>query len=705
MTRSPVVPPAGNRPTTGARGVALSADARADSFLAVARTLRGLAMDAVQKANSGHPGMPMGMADVAAVLWTRFLKHNPADPEWPDRDRFVLSAGHGSMLLYALLHLSGYDLPLVELEAFRQWGSRTPGHPEHGLTAGVETTTGPLGQGIGNAVGMAIAERWLAARFNRTGFEIVDHFTYVVASDGDMMEGVSHEACALAGHLGLGKLIVLYDDNGISIDGPTSLSFTEDVAARFAAYAWHVQPVDGHDTAAVEAAINAARAESGRPSLIACKTHIGYGSPNRQDTAKAHGEPLGVDEVRLAKQRLGLDPDASFHVPDEARACLRENATAGALHQGQWQALLARYAQAHPGLADAFARAMQGELPEGWDRELPVFPPDKPIATRAASGAALDVLAARVPSLIGGSADLTPSNNTLPKAEASLTRDDFSGRYIRFGVREHGMGSILNGLALHRGTRPYGGTFLIFSDYMRPAIRLAALMELPVVYVFTHDSIGLGEDGPTHQPIEQLSALRAIPNLVVFRPADAAETLVGWRAALLRRNGPTALILTRQALPVLDRTRYAPAEGAMRGAYILADAPDPELILLATGSEIPIALEAQALLGAEQLRARVVSMPSMELFEAQPAAYRESVLPKALRARVAVEAGATLAWGCHVGLDGAVVGLDRFGASAPYQTLYRELGVTAQAVVQAARRVLASNARRDSTRARGGDEK
>ncbi len=663
--------------------------AAAPQLLAVAHTIRALAMDAVQKANSGHPGMPMGMADAAAVLWTQFLKHNPADPAWPDRDRFVLSAGHGSMLLYALLHLTGYDLPLEQLQAFRQWGSRTPGHPERGLTPGVETTTGPLGQGIGNAVGMAIAERWLAARFNRPRLEIVDHFTYVIASDGDMMEGVSHEACALAGHLGLAKLVVLYDDNGISIDGPTSLAFSEDVPARFTAYGWHVQRVDGHDTAAVEAAIRAARAETARPSLIACKTHIGYGSPNRQDTAKAHGEPLGVDEVRLAKEVLGWPPN-SFHVPGDVRDFMRETGAAGAGRQGEWQALLARYAEAYPDLAEAFGRGVRGELPEGWDRELPAFPADKPLATRAASGAVLDALAPRIPALIVGSADLTPSNNTLPKGEASLTRDDFSGRYIRFGVREHGMGSILNGLALHGGTRPYGGTFLIFSDYMRPAIRLAALMEQPVVFVFTHDSIGLGEDGPTHQPIEHLTALRAIPNLMVFRPADAAETVVGWRVALARRHGPIALILTRQALPVLDRTRYAAAEGAARGAYILADTPEASVILIATGSEIPIALEAQALLGAMDVRARVVSMPSMELFDAQPVAYRESVLPSTMRARVAVEAGATLAWGRYVGLDGVVVGLDRFGASAPHQTIYRELGLTAEAVVEAARGALSA---------------
>jgi len=652
-----------------------------------ADTLRVLAMDAVQKASSGHPGMPMGMADAAVVLWTRFLKFDPADPEWPDRDRFVLSAGHGSMLLYGLLHLTGYDLPLEELQAFRQWGSRTPGHPEHGLTPGVETTTGPLGQGISNAVGMAFAERWLAARFNRPGFPVVDHHTYVIASDGDLMEGVSHEACALAGHLGLGKLIVLWDDNGISIDGPTSLAFSEDVVARFSAYRWGACRVDGHDPAAVEAALGAARADGTRPSLIACRTHIGYPSPNRQDSEKAHGEPLGVEEVRLTKERLGWPSDSAFHVPSGVRTFLREAAVEGASRRAGWISLLTRYAKDHPDQATAFTAALRGELPPGWDRDLPSFPSEKPIATRAASGAVLEALSARIPTLVGGSADLTVSNQTLPKREGSITADDFAGRYIRFGVREHGMGAILNGIVLHGGLRAYGGTFLIFSDYMRPSIRLAALMEQAVIYVFTHDSIGLGEDGPTHQPIEQLGALRAIPNLYVFRPADAAETAVAWRVALERRTGPTALVLTRQALPVLDRGRYGPAEGAARGAYVLLDVGDPQVLLIATGSEVAIALEAAGRLSAEGLRVRVVSMPCRERFEAQPAAYREDVLPLRIRCRVAVEAGSTLGWRAYVGLDGAVVGLDRFGASAPYQTLYRELGLTPEAVVEATRAV------------------
>ncbi len=652
-----------------------------------ADTVRGLAMDGVQKAGSGHPGMPMGMADAAVVLWTRFLKHNPADPHWPDRDRFVLSAGHGSMLLYSLLHLSGYDLPLDQLQNFRQWGSKTPGHPEHGLTPGVETTTGPLGQGLANAVGMALAERWLAEHFNRPGFDLVNHYTYVVAGDGDLMEGVSHEACSLAGHLGLGKLIVLYDDNGISIDGPTSLSFTEDVLARFAAYGWQAQRVDGHDQVAVETALRAAvlggsstAAGAGRPSLIACKTHIGFGSPHRQDSNKAHGEPLGANEVRLTKERLGSPPDAQFYIPDEVGCFMRESGAGGAARQAEWNSLFSRYDETYPDLATDFRNVMSGGLPKGWDAAWPTFSIDKSIATRAASGAVLDVVSRRIPTLVGGSADLTPSNNTLPKDESSLTRDSFAGRYIRFGVREHGMGGILNGMALHGGVHPYGGTFFVFADYMRPAIRMAAIMNLPVLFIFTHDSIGLGEDGPTHQPIEHLTGLRAIPNLFVFRPADAAETAAGWRVALERRGGPTALILTRQAVPVLDRD----TSGAARGAYVLADVDDPQVILIATGSEVHLALAAQKLLAGQNVRARVVSMPCQELFEAQSASYRESVLPSHARARVAVEAGATLGWGKYVGFDGAVIGLDRFGASAPYHTLYRELGLTAEAVSEAA---------------------
>ncbi|MHB8799107.1 MAG: transketolase [Thermoanaerobaculia bacterium] len=644
-----------------------------------ANTLRTLAMDGVQKANSGHPGMPMGMADVATVLFTEFLKFSPKNPAWLDRDRFVLSAGHGSMLLYGLLHISGYDLPLDELKAFRQWGSRTPGHPEHGLTPGVEVTTGPLGQGVSTAVGLALAERMLAARFNRDGHAIVDHFTFSIASDGDLMEGVSHESCALAAHLGLGKLVVLYDDNGISIDGPTSLSFSEDVPARFAAYGWHVARVDGHDPDAVSAAIAAAKAEGGKPSLIACRTHIGFGSPNRQDTSKAHGEPLGADEIKLTKEKLGWPVDAQFLVPEEVRALFAAAAARGAMAEAGWNARLAAYRAAHPDLAMELDLFLDGRLPDGWEAKLPVFGAEKKLATRQASGAVLEALVPAIPTLVGGSADLTPSNNTRAKGAVDVKAGEYAGSYLRFGIREHGMGAILNGLALH-GFRPFGGTFLVFADYMKGAIRLASLMEQPVVYVFTHDSIGLGEDGPTHQPIEQLASLRATPGLVVYRPADANETAAGWRVALSRAHGPTALALTRQGLPVLP-----PNDGALKGGYVVSDAEGFRAILIGSGSELHLALAAQKLLAADGIAARVVSMPSIELFLAQDEGWRESVLPRSCRARVAVEAGATLSWGRIVGLDGTVIGLDRFGASAPYETVYEKLGLTAEAVAAAAR--------------------
>ncbi|MEW5986971.1 MAG: transketolase [Chloroflexota bacterium] len=653
----------------------------------IANTIRGLAMDAVQKAESGHPGMPMGMADAAVVLWTQFLKHNPADPTWPDRDRFVLSAGHGSLLLYSLLYLTGYDLTLEDIHNFRQWHSKTPGHPENFLTPGVETTTGPLGQGISNAVGMAIAERWLAAQFNRPGFDIINHHTYVIASDGDLMEGVSHEVSALAGHLGLGKLIVLYDDNHITIDGSTELSFSEDVLARYEAYHWHTQRVDGHNPAAVATALRAAVNETERPSLIACRTHIGYGSPHKQDTAKAHGEPLGQDEVRLTKERLGWPVEPPFYVPPEVLETMRRLGAAGGDHQADWQALFTRYAEVYPELAATFQQAIQGELPAGWEAHFPTFD-SKPLATRAASGAVLNAIVPHLPSLLGGSADLTGSNNTLPKGVSYLRRGDFSGRYLHFGIREHGMGGILNGLARHGGVRPYGGTFLVFSDYMRPTIRLAAMMGLPVIYVFTHDSIGLGEDGPTHQPVEHLMSLRAIPRLVVFRPADAWETAAGWRVALARRDGPTALVLTRQKLPVLapgqvGNVTDGRVERAMRGAYVLRDENEPQAILIGTGSEVHLALAAQELLAAQSIPARVVSMPSWELFEQQPAAYRESVLPSNVTARVSIEAGVRLGWERYVGQNGISLGLERFGASAPYETLYREFGLTAEALAAA----------------------
>ncbi|HSM57675.1 MAG TPA: transketolase [Candidatus Sulfomarinibacteraceae bacterium] len=651
-----------------------------------ANTIRTLAMDAVQAAESGHPGTPMGLADVAVVLWKHYLKHNPADPQWPDRDRFVLSAGHASMLIYSLLHLSGYDLSLQELKNFRQWGSHTPGHPENFKTEGVETTTGPLGQGLGNAVGMALAERWLAAQFNRPGYDVVDHYTYVIASDGDLMEGVSHESASLAGHLGLGKLIVFFDDNEITIDGSTELAWSDDVLGRFQAYQWHTQAVDGHDVEAITAAIDAAHAEGERPSLIAVRTHIGYGSPHKQGTASAHGEPLGEEEIRLTKKTLGWPEEATFYVPQEARDYLRPAEAEG--WQAQWQKTFEAYEEAHPELAQSLQAAWRGESPKGWDQDLPAFEAGKKLATRAASGQILDGLLPHIPWMLGGSADLTGSNKTKAGGITHLTRDDFSGRYIHYGIREHGMGAAMNGMVLHGGLRPYGGTFLIFSDYMRPTIRLAAMMGLPVIYVFTHDSIGLGEDGPTHQPIEQLPSLRAIPNLVTFRPADATETTVGWRVALQRREGPTALVLTRQKLETLDRApdggRYAPAEEAARGAYVISDADDARAILIGTGSEVHLALAAQELLAQEGVAARVVSMPSWELFAAQPKAYRHSVLPPAITARVAVEAAARLGWERYVGDNGCVVGLDRFGASAPYEEIYEQLGLTAQAVAEAA---------------------
>ena len=653
-------------------------------------TLRVLAADAVEKAKSGHPGLPMGAADMAYVLWTRFLRHSPANPTWPDRDRFVLSAGHGSMLLYALLHLTGYDLSLDEIKRFRQWGSRTPGHPELGLTPGVETTTGPLGQGFANGVGMAIAEAHLAARFNRPGHAVVDHFTYAIVSDGDLMEGISHEAASLAGHLGLGKLIYLYDSNGISIDGPTSLAFTEDVGARLEGYGWHVQRIDGHNLVAVEKALAAAQAETARPSLVIARTHIGFGSPNRQDTAKAHGEPLGEEEVRLTKERLGWPPDLTFHVPEEVLAHFRRALAHGAAWGAEWCEKLVAYEREHPELAAEFRRALRGELPSGWEADLPTFSTDKPLATRAASGKVLDALIPKVGALVGGSADLTPSNNTQSKGQERIERGRFGGRYLHFGVREHAMGGVLNGLSLHGCLRPYGGTFLIFSDYMRPAIRLAALMHQPVVFVFTHDSIGLGEDGPTHQPIEHLWSLRAMPNLAVIRPADANEVAVAWGVALARTSGPTALILTRQSLPVLDRARLGPAEGLAQGGYVLAETPTGQLdvILIATGSEVHLALEAQNRLAKQEVGARVVNLPSTELFEMQPAAYRASVLPAHVTARVAVEAGATVGWGRYVGPRGAVLGLDRFGASAPGRTVYEQLGFTPDVVVATVLQVL-----------------
>ena len=651
-------------------------------------TIRMLAVDGVQKANSGHPGMPMGAAPMAYVLWTRFLKHNPANPGWPDRDRFVLSAGHGSMLLYGLLHLTGYDLSLEELKNFRQWDSKTPGHPESHLAPGVETTTGPLGQGFTNGVGMAIAERFLASHFNRPDHAIVDHCTYAIVSDGDLMEGVSHEAASLAGHLRLGKLIYLYDDNRISIEGSTELAFTEDRAARFVAYGWHVQRVDdGNDLEAISRAIEAAREETERPSLILVRTHIGYGSPNKQDTAAAHGEPLGADEVKLTKENLGWPLEPTFLIPEEALARFRAALQGGEKCEKDWNARFQLYEKEYPELADGWKRAMSGQPPAGWDNDIPTFPADaKGMATRVASGTVLNAIAPHLPTLIGGSADLAPSTKTLIKDTGDFKAGQYGQRNMHFGVREHAMGGIINGMALHGGVIPYGSTFLIFSDYMRPTIRLAAMMGLKVIYVFTHDSIGLGEDGPTHQPIEQLASLRAIPDLTVIRPADANETAHAWRFAIEHTGGPVALALTRQNLPTLDRDKYAPADGPSRGAYVLSDTEGqkPDVILMASGSEVHVALEAAEKIRERGISARVVNMASWELFDKQPNDYRNRVLPPETGARVAIEAGVPQGWHRYVGDRGKVLAIDRFGASAPYNVLFEKLGLTADRVVKEA---------------------
>lgn len=655
-----------------------------DMHQLAANTIRGLTIDAVQKANIGHPGMPMGMADAAVVLWTQFLNFDPKAPHWFNRDRFVLSAGHGSMLLYSLLHLSGYDLSLEELKNFRQWGSETPGHPEFHHTVGVETTTGPLGQGITNGIGMALAERWLAAQYNRPGLDIIDHYTYIIASDGDLMEGISHESSSLAGHLGLGKLIVLYDDNQITIDGSTELSFTEDVKGRYEAYGWHVTEAYGHDPLEVLAAITEARAETERPSLISCRTIIGYGSPNKQGTASAHGEPLGEEEVALTKENLGWPQEPKFYIPDGVYDFMAGDDSA----HSDWKRVWKRYQETHPEETAALKAAIAGELPTNWSDILPNFAPGEKLATRASSGKTLNAIAPHVPYLLGGSADLTGSNKTDIKGAKDLSEESFAGRYIRFGVREHGMSGIMNGMALHGGIRPYGGTFLVFSDYLRPTIRLACMMKLPIIYVFTHDSIGLGEDGPTHQPIEHLMSLRAIPDLTVIRPADANETAVAWRAALENDNRPTALVFTRQSVETLDRSQYGSAEGVRQGAYVVSDSEAPQAIIIGTGSEVEIALDAQATLTEKGMATRVVSMPSWELFANQPQAYRDSVLPPDITARVSIEAGVSLGWERHIGQEGISIGLERYGASAPYKTVYEKLGITAHAVVVAVETLL-----------------
>ena len=655
-------------------------------------TVRFLAVDAVQKARSGHPGAPLGASPMAYVLWDRFLKHNPNNPSWPDRDRFVLSPGHASAMLYALLHVTGYDLPLEEIKQFRQWGSKTPGHPEYGLTPGVEMTTGPLGQGFAHSVGMAMAERWLASRYNRLGHEIVDHFTYTVVSDGDLQEGVASEAASLAGTLKLGKLVCLYDDNDISIEGNTDISFLENVGQRFQAYGWHVVgPIDGMDTSAVDAAIREAREESGKPSLVVCRTIIGYGSPNKAGTAAAHGEPLGEDEVRLTKEALSWPHLEPFAVPEEVLAHTRKALDRGREQQARWEARMESYRLDHPALALRLEEALQGQLPEGWDHELASLfkTGDKPVATREASGQVMNAIAKTVHSFTGGSADLAPSTKTLLLDHSHYSSEEYGGRNLHFGIREHAMGAIANGMALHGGTIPYTATFLIFSDYMRPPIRLAALMGQRVVYVFTHDSIGLGEDGPTHQPVEQLLALRAIPNIVVLRPADATETVEAWKAALERRDGPTVLVFSRQNLPVLDREQLAPADGLQKGGYVLWEASEtPDVLLIGTGSELHIAMGAAKLLQAQGLSPRVVSLPSWELFESQPEEYRHSVLPPEIRARVSIEAGTTMGWDRYVGDLGVAIGVSRFGASAPIDVLYQQYGLTAQHVAEEASRLV-----------------
>ncbi len=650
-------------------------------------TIRFLSADAVQQANSGHPGLPMGAAAMAYTLWTRHLRHNPHNPKWPGRDRFILSGGHGSMLLYSLLHLTGYDLSLDEIKNFRQWESKTPGHPEYGLTPGVETTTGPLGQGFATGVGMAIARAHLAAEFSP---DLFDYYIYGIVTDGDLMEGVSSEAASLAGHLQLPHLIYLYDNNHISIDGSTDLAFTEDRAARFAAYGWFVQKVeDGNDVDAVDAAIQSAKIHQ-QPSLILCRTHIGFGAPHKQDTAKVHGEPLGDDELNAAKQNLGWPLEPRFYIPEDVLAFYRESVGRGQKYESEWQGRFDAYKKEHPDLGAELERRLKGELPQGWEAALPAFPADpKGMATRASSGKVLTALANVIPELIGGSADLTPSNNTKFDGAGDFEKDNRSARYFHFGVREHAMGAALNGMTLHGGVIPYGGTFLIFSDYMKPAIRIAALARIPSIFVFTHDSVGLGEDGPTHQPIEHLAALRAVPHLTVIRPADANEVAQAWKFAIANRRGPTVLALTRQAVPTFEPSNLPTVE---KGAYVLASfgKKKPDIILMASGSEVSLIYEAAKKLAEEEYSVRVVSFPSWELFEQQDEAYKESVLPRRVKRRLAVEAAASLGWERYVGLDGKVIGIDRFGASAPYKTIFEHLGFTVENVVAKAHEILDS---------------
>ncbi len=647
-------------------------------------------MDAVQKADSGHPGTPMALAPLAYVLWTQHLRYNPTDPNWLNRDRFVLSAGHASMLLYSVLYLTGYELTLDDIKQFRQWESKTPGHPEFGCAPGIETTTGPLGQGVGNSVGMAVAEAHMGAVFNRDQ-KIIDHHVYFIASDGDMMEGVSHESASFAGHAKLGKLIGFYDDNHITIEGDTALTFSDDTGARFEAYGWHVQHVaDVNDLAALNRAIEAAKAETSRPSLIVVRSHIGYGSPNKHDTAEAHGSALGVDEIVLTKKALGYPSLEPFYVAPEALRYWREAAKQRAKSEDEWKKIYDAYKAANPALEKELQRRLRGDLPDGWEEMIPVFTAkDGNVASRAASGMVINAIGKKIPELMGGSADLASSTNTIIKGEPSFSAENFAGRNFHFGIREHGMGSIMNGMSLFGGIIPYGATFLIFSDYMRPPVRLACIMERHVIYVYTHDSIGLGEDGPTHQPIEQLSALRAIPGMTLIRPADASETAEAWRAALKHKKGPVALVLTRQKLPFIDRSKYASASGLARGAYVLADSPGgaPQVVMISTGSEVSLILDAQKRLEADGIRSRAVSMPSQELFARQDQAYRDSVLPKGVK-RVAIEAAHPMSWYRWVGEDGVIIGLERFGASAPAPVIYTHLGITADRVVESAKQLV-----------------
>ncbi len=657
------------------------------------QTIRFLSVDAIQKANSGHPGMPMGMAPAAYILWTKHLRYNPANPQWQARDRFVLSAGHGSMLLYSLLHLTGYPLSLEELKNFRQWQSKTPGHPECRPELGVEVTTGPLGQGISNGVGMAIAEKYLASYFNRDGFPIIDYKIYVIAGDGDLEEGVSAEACSLAGHLGLDNLIVIYDDNHITIDGDTKLAFTEDSAKRYKAYGWNVPVVDGdgNDMESFEKALKKAKREKNRPSLIKLRTHIAYGSPNKQDTAGAHGAPLGEDEIKLVKEKFGWDPEKTFHIPEEVLTHMRKALEKGAVAEAIWNKMFDEYAKKYPELAQQFRDGAAGKLGVELDELLPKFEAGSSIATRKASGKVLDAVMPKLPLVLGGSADLTPSNLTKFEGAEDFQQSKRNGRYIRYGVREHAMGAIMNGISISGLTRAYGGTFLVFSDYMRPAIRMAALSKYPTIFVFTHDSIGVGEDGPTHQPVEQLASLRAMPNLLVIRPADANETTQAWKVALEYKQGPVALLLTRQGLPVLDQNKYGSAANLSKGAYILIGTDKPDVLLLASGSEVSIALDAHEKLAADGISASVVSMPCWELFEKQSQQYKDSVLPPNIKARVGIEAGVELGWNKWLGDKGIFIGMSSFGASAPAKVCFEKFGITAEKTIEAAKKSIASS--------------